>query len=434
MVKSLDGIKKLTPEEIKENRKIVLRYIGEKDTELVEKKEIPEILPSGFNKVDGIKSKVRDIFKKSSLNSKDIEKKNIGLNIEKSQEKIQQEELVKKEIVEKNKRQIKEKAQAEIMIKKAKIEAEEKAKIEKSKKLQEKLKLEEEAKEGERVIRENKRLEKIKRAEEIKRIKEELKLAKIKAKEKIKIKRKKAIKIFKKNLKYKLNSLFLAVKKNFFYGILYLFIFLIFTYLFFCLLVLRFKIDNSFVKKIEYSIPVPAVITSQGIINYHDFININKNNFNNLNQKRDILANWLILNNLSKKYNLPPNTQEEDLVKSFIVDDDYNQVGFSRIKKINDLVKNINNIEELSRYADKYQDLSYYNAEDASKIFGPGILNLKDNQISDIILSPTGYYIVQVINNINGQLGIKYLFVGAKTLDQYVAEKLSKIKIFILAN
>ncbi|MFA6306278.1 MAG: hypothetical protein WCV70_00060 [Patescibacteria group bacterium] len=498
MEKNLDGIKKLNPEEIKKNRKIVLSYIGEKDSESAKEQKAPAAVASASNKVDGIKSnrisnfksKVKSMLerpapaldnqadKMEKIKQEESVKKEIAekgkleaeekfkaeearrLEEEKvGREKTEQEESAKKEMAKKSKLLAEEKAKAEEIkrlaeekagrekakqeesvkkeiAKKSKLEAEEKAKAEEAKKWSEKLRLEEKIKNEERIIEDNKRLEKIKRDEEIKRIKQEIKLSKIAAAKKRKIKRQKAIKLFRKNLNKKLGEFFSIVKRNFAYGMLYLFFSLIIGYAVFCLLVLRFDNDDNIIGRAARVLPVPAVITSQGIINYYDFRDIKNNNYSNLSLagKKNSLAKWVILKNLSGKYSLPINSPSEAFAVAFAADEDFNQVGLSRIKKISELLKNVDNLEQLNKYADEYSEVIYYDGESAAEKFGPAVFNLNSGQISDIIFSGDGYYIAQFIDNENGRLGIKYLFVGAKTLDQYVGEKLAKIKIFILAN
>jgi hypothetical protein len=422
MEKNLDGIKKLNPEEIKENRKIVLKYIGEKDPEPVEESNIAAKIPSAFRKVDGIKSKVNTIFSKPTpaIEKPANSAKEVEINLEKTkQEKFKKEELIKKEIAQK-----------------AKLASAEKIRVEEEKRWREKLKLEEEAEAGERIIKENQRLGKIKRAEEIKRLRQEIELAKIKAAEKRKINRQKAFKLFKKNFNNKLNEILLVVKRNIGYVVLYLVLFLTISYAVFCLLILRFNLDNSAVRKIEKFFPVPAAITNQGLINYYDFQEIKNSNYENFNSsdKKIALTKWVIFKQLSKKYDLSFDPSGDNLITAFVADTDFNQVGLSRIKKISELLKNTDGIEKLSKYADQYSKVTYYDNESAREKFGKTVLNLDINQISNIIFSADGYYIVQIVDKSDNRLGVKYLFIGAKTLDQYINEILSNIKIFILAN
>lgn len=404
MAKNLDGIKKLNPEEIKKDRKIVLNYIGEKDADLpapaglTKEPRLANLAVVASNRVDGIrlnKMPERPAPEKNNFAEEEI----VG-------EKAEREALAKKEIA-----------------KKAKFEAEKKAQ-------REKLKLEE------RLIRENERLAEIKQAAETKRIKAEVKLAKFKAAVKRKIKRQKALKLFKNNLYNKLSEIFVIIKKNLVYGALCLIVFLAASYAVFCLLVLRFKIDNNIVGKLARFLPAPAVITNQGIINYNDWRDIKNNNYAGLNsaEKKNSLAKLVVLKNLSGKYGLPVNSPGKVLAIAFAADEDFNQVGLSRIKKISQFLKNAGGLEPLSKYADEFSEVVYYNNKSAVEKFGPAILNLNDNQLSDIIFRDNGYYIAQIVDRRNGRLGVKYLFVGAKTLDQYLSEKIAKIKIFILAN
>ena len=151
-------------------------------------------------------------------------------------------------------------------------------------------------------------------------------------------------------------------------------------------------------------------------------------------EKKDSLAKWAILKNLSGKYGLPVDSPGQALAVAFVADEDFNQVGLFRIKKISELLKNVESLDPLGKYADEYSDVTYYNSKGAAEKFGQAVFNLKAGQISDIILSDNGYYIAQIMDNKDSQLGIKYLFVGAKILDQYIGEKSEKSKVFILAN
>lgn len=449
MVKNLDSIKKLNPEEIKKNRKIVLNYIGEKDAEPIkepvkEQKALNRVV-SVSNKVDGVKSsgainlklKTQNILKTPPPADIQAGKQEKNKR-EKSSEKAKFEAETKAK-AEEGRRLAEEKAKRERLAEKealeiAKREAGEKAKAEEARKWREKMELEEKIKEEKRKIKENKLLEKIKRAEEIKKIRRENRLSKLKAAKKRKIKRQKAIELFKKNLSDKLRKFFLAAKKNFIYGLLYLIIFLVIGYLFFCLLVLRFKINNNIIERMARFLPIPAAVSSQGIIDYYDFKSID--DYVNLNraEKVNILAKRIIFKNLSGKYSLLIDSPGEVFALAFVKDEDFNQTGLLRIKKIKELLGGVGDMGQLSKYADEFGDTAYYGREEAIKKFGPAVFNLSANQISDIIFRDNGYYIAQFIDNKNGKLGIKYIFIGAKSLEQYVSEKLAKIKIFILVN
>ncbi len=381
MAKNLDGVKKLSPDEINENRRIVLKYIGEKDYE-TEKggNRNARVFPVA-SLVDGIKMKENKNFKP--------EKKIVP-------DKAELEQAAKKQ----------EKA-------KAKAESEKKELIEQEKNRREKMEL-----------KENRRLEKIKRAEERKIIKQEAKAAKIKAAKKRKIKRKKIAKLF-----------FAFFKRIFADTMIYSAVVFVIFYFIFCIMVLRFKFEGSVAMKIERFLPAPAAISTGGIINFHDFRGIRNSDYNNLNisGKKQVLGRWIVLKKIRAKYGLPSDSPEEILEAKFAADEDFNKIELSRIKKISELLKNEDDIKQMDKYADEYGK-TVYSAENAEKKFGKKIFDLKLNQTSDMIIAGGGYYIARIFYDQGGELGVKYVFVKAKTLDQYASEQSAKIKIFILAN
>ncbi|MFH1255130.1 MAG: hypothetical protein V1667_01520 [bacterium] len=392
MAKNLDGIKKLNPDEINENRRIVLKYIGEKDYETAKDGNRDARVFPVSSLVDGIKMKENKNF--------NPEKKIVP-------DKAALEQAAKK--------------QAEA---KAKAEFEEKALIEQEKKRREKSEL-----------KASRRLEKIKRAEERKIIKREIKSAKAEAAKKRKIKREKAVKIFKKKLKNKVKLFFAFFKRIFADMIIYSAVVFVIFYFIFCVMVLRFKFEGSIAMKIERFLPVPAAISTCGIINFHDFLGIRNSDYNNLSisGKKEALGQWIVLKKLRAKYGLPSDSPEEILLSAFAADEDFNQEGMSRIKKISELLKNEDDIKQMDKYADECGE-AVYSAENAEKKFGKKIFDLKLSQTSDMIIAGDGYYIARIFYDQGGELGVKYVFVKAKTAVQYASEEVAKMKIFILAN
>jgi len=55
-------------------------------------------------------------------------------------------------------------------------------------------------------------------------------------------------------------------------------------------------------------------------------------------------------------------------------------------------------------------------------------------QTSEVLPRTDGYYIVKRIDDKDGQIGVKYIFVAAQTLEQYIGQKLATTKVFILAD
>ncbi len=370
------------------------------------------------DKIDQEKARI----KQAEIKQAEIEKQKRELVEKKRREQteaIKREELKKKEIIDKAKREVEARKQ-----------------VEEAKKLAEKIKLAELEKAEKRKIKENSRLEKIKRQQEIEREKQEASLAKQVAREKKKIRRQKIFRKFKRNFNFKASVFYAIIKRNIIFLISLLIICLSIFYIVFCFAVLRFKADNIFIRKAAQYLPVPAVITSRGIISYSDFKRIQDKSYLalSLGERNKYLTEWEVINNIKKKYGMSGEVSSNYLAIKFVLDKDFNQVGWSRINKINEFLQDQNAIENLSKYADEYSGGIYFNREAAAEKFGPSVFNLTISQTSGIIPRADGYYIIQRIDDKANQIGVNYIFIRAKTLEQYLSEKTAEIKVFILAN
>jgi len=427
MAKNLDGIKKLSSDEVKKYRQ-VLNSIGEKAEPATEPKRTK---PSFFARksVDGLKVNKTD---KLELAVKKQEEARRKIKAEERQYLLKKERQDKEKKLRERGRIMNERR----MARQASEEAEAKVKLEETKRWEEKIKLEEKEQEEKRLAKENLRQEKIKRKAEVKRIKEEAWLVKKLAAAKRKIKRRQVFGKFKKNFKIKLSGIFIAVKKNFVYGLLLLIIFSAIGYLAFCLAILRFNTAGGLADKLTRYVPVPAVLSSYGFINYSDFKNLADKNYyaRTLADKKKSLAEWIVIRNLKRKYNLPLDATAEGLALKFAADEDINRVGLSRIKKISQLLADGGDLASLSKYADEYNAAAYYGPSQAVEKFGQEVLTLPIGETSGVIYRGDGYYLVVRVNDQNNQFGFKYVFVSAQTLDQYLNEKLVEAKVFILAN
>lgn len=479
MAKSLDGVKKLNPGDIKKYRKLVLNYIGEKDSAGAnEQKDSSQAVPSS-KRVDGINLNEISRFGSGQTRSKRLSAPGglppaspggqtgvlgggkeesapqlAGREDERLREAIKRQEEERKKIKAEEKQYRLDKERAERERREQAEESErEKIKLEKErvrqeeirqkesqwaeevKKWEEKIRLAELEKEEKRRVEENLRLEKMKREEEIKKIKREMEIKKQAAREKKKLKRQKVWRKIKKNLNFKAQGYYLAVKRNITYALSFLAISVAIVYLVFCLAVLRFKVDNNLTAQLFKLLPLPAAVTNQGIIGYLDYKKIENKDYLSLSlaEKKNYLARWIILNNLKRKYGSSANAADDDLAIKYVLDKDLNQVPLARINKINSLAA-VAGFESLAKYADEYSDNVYYDASQAAEKFGPAVLELAVGQVSNIIPRAQGHYLVKRIDDKNGQLGFKELFIKARTLDQYVSERLEKIKVFILAD
>lgn len=315
---SVDGIKKLKPEEIKKSRQIVLDYISEKENEIskapiektigrkmvdglmslkklkkheqensVEKqKEINEI---NMRKEEAIRKKMEESAKakeeqkiieekkSQEIRKNELEReKNARIEEEKrkkteeEERKKMEKEKIKQEQIKRKEKEKEEKRRIEEQERKRYEQAERKRIIEEEKAKAEKIKIEEEREKAKRLENEKKKLEKIKQGIEKKKEKERLKQERAvlseERKRKNKIKRAKMIKKFKKGFaKFRLNVL------NFFrHHIAITFILcavlLLLIYVGFLAVILR--TDSKYAGTIAKFMHAPAVITTKGIISY----------------------------------------------------------------------------------------------------------------------------------------------------------------------
>lgn len=460
MAKNLDGIKKIDREEAEKYRRIVLDYIGENDgAKNIKKEKAVSGGQAGRKSVDGVntaktangeeyeRKKMAEALKRQEEERKKVKEEEKRFILEKEraekerllkeQEKIKQEKAAQvekerqaKELIEREKKEKEQKIRQEELERKrreekARLEAEEKERIEQEKIRQEKAEIKEKARLEKEKIKQARQLEKIKADEEKARIKMEKKRAKKIAREAARLKRRQAFDKFKKNLKNKLRKILSWFKNNIIYILVFLLVASALFYVAYCVAVLRFNKYDILKDKIGY-LPVPAVITTVGIINYDDFQNIDKSVFLN---KKENLVEWLVRDNLAKKYG-----SADGLEVSFMKDNNYNQSGFSRIKKISELLKKDYTFEQLGKYADEYKSGTYLEKQSAVDKFGSEILNLAPGQTSDIIFGPDGYYIAKRISDGNGQLGYDYLFIKSYSLKQYLNDKLKRAGVFIIAD
>ena len=416
MAKNLDGIKKLSPDEVEKYRKIVLNYIGEGEEASAKKPKSARGSAIFTKKVDGLNTKnLAGLAKEAAANPKKEFRAGSG-------------EVAVKRISEKNE-------ESKKAVEPAGWKEQEKKRLEEAKARENKMKIEENEKNEKLRIKENLRLEKIKREQARIKIKQEIQAVKQAAREKKKIERQKESKKYKKKLKLKIKKFLLALRNDGPFILLFTIFFIAIAYLVLCLIILRWKIDNKIFDRIAYYVPVPAAITNQGIINYIDFKKAGNGAYLNLNlsEKKTYLAKWKILNNLKKKYGDSLGLTNRELAIKFASDNNFNQVGLSRIIKILALLKSNIAIEQLAKYADEYNEVFYFDNEAVEK-FGPAILELSVGQASNIIIRPEGYYIAERLDAENNRLAVKHIFIKAISLNQYMANRLGKIKIFILAN
>src|SRR3989339_667523 len=258
MLNKVDGIKKLSKKELEESRKIVLASIKEEFKKGQELLEGNNKTPN--KKVDGIFSSLKQL---KNNNKQQVQKKE-----EEEKRKREKEQLILKK--QEEERRTKERERL-------KEEKEKQRKIQRKKKIKEQLRKE---KEAFRQIQLEAR-EKSREKEHLARMQKKKKAAK---------KREALIKKYKSKIKSLFKYLhlrtFKTTKKVIYFCLFFLVVILI-LYFIFVSVILKFDIDNVLSRFVADFIPVPALATSDGIIEYYKYKDL-KDNFKNTEGETDI--------------------------------------------------------------------------------------------------------------------------------------------------
>ena len=210
---------------------------------------------------------------------------------------------------------------------------------------------------------------------------------------------------------------------------------IILLYSVYALLVLKFNYFQNTNSWIFYLIPVPAAISNVSCLEYKDYLLILKYlEAHEKSTKQDIkekIVEEISLKALAKSYSLPFNVNnqklKEEIKSRIMLEGDVNLIAYSRINKIYQL---INEGEDFDLIGEKYGDeFGYINDEEDYNRIQEAMSNYKSGQISEIITSNEGYSIYKQENN-----NIKYIYVDAINLEEYISNFSSRTKVWILVD
>ena len=478
--KSLDGIKKLSKDEVKKARKILLDYIGEdtnkkKETQEHKKSKNVDGLLRGINFKKRAKREKKEKEKlENNKKNKEALKKELGFADNTSTSSVQEKKARKEEsdkniggaflrMAEKSeKKKTRDRSRQDIIMKNKEAELEEERRLQVRKELKEKRRmiLEEEGKKNkearktakikEELEKEKKHLAKVKKEEtekrKVKKEEEEV-VAKNKKEEDKKEKKKrikKKYKLYKHRIHKKVVESFDEIKlrkKKIAISILLLMASSLLLYLFFVLLLIKFNPDNKISRTIANYMPVPALISSAGVLEYYDYVDkrsLFQSSFKDVSgsELNKIFAINFVWNDLVKRYGINHNDTDfrEMVEKNILLDLQANSVGIKRIGKVKDLIDDGGNFVQVSnKYGDKVDKIDFENESSAVEKFGEKLLGLRIDQISDIIAHEDGYYIFKRYKK-NNMFSLSYVYIASVSLDEYLNEEAADLKIWSLVD
>ena len=152
------------------------------------------------------------------------------------------------------------------------------------------------------------------------------------------------------------------------------------------------------------------------------------------------IAKNLVISNLAAKYNLPVidlNNEElkQEIDEKIVYDQEVNQVAINRINKVNQMIdKNGDFVRIANKYGDEQGQVNINKENEDSYSFSQAVKNLAVNEISNIVVTPEGYYIFRCYDKADDFIALSYVFINAKVLSQYLEEAISNFKIWSLVN
>jgi hypothetical protein len=218
---------------------------------------------------------------------------------------------------------------------------------------------------------------------------------------------------------------------------------IIFCYSCYAILLLKLNLDTPYLRSIASFIPVPAIIDKAGIIEYYDYVDL-KDNFlqsaaltNDPRSFQVYLVQKMVFSDLLRKYNLQNQSLTIDemtvkLEKNLIYDNEINQIGISRIRKIKQLV---DEGESFSKIANKYGDQQgsvtlNVNSDNLFLDFKTDLLKLEVNEISRVEYAIDGYYIFFCTGKNEDSIDLNYVFIRGVEYGSYLREAMKKYAVW----
>jgi hypothetical protein len=219
-----------------------------------------------------------------------------------------------------------------------------------------------------------------------------------------------------------------------------LFVSLIIVYSLYVLAVLKFNLDNKFLRNLNVYCPVPALIYNNRVVNYYDYKYIKQTLGDESEKsgneiKKSILRRLMLLEIASGKgvtdLNAKNNSElEEELSKKVIYDIKINQVAIDRINKIKQMIKTSGQFDQISeKYADEQGVKSLTISDMENLDFYKAIEYLAIGDISPIVAQPEGFYIFRYDATTATQKNFSYIFIKTKNIGNYVDEEVNNSRI-----
>jgi len=215
------------------------------------------------------------------------------------------------------------------------------------------------------------------------------------------------------------------------------------------IVIIEYSIDNKVTRHIARLIPIPAYVSKEGTVNYYTYRDIRAQlelsglNSEELTKATKIaVVEKIIIDNLARRYGLMPESISNGqgdiralLNERIVFDQDINQVGVKRIRKIKELIDQSGDfVKVANKYGDDQGQITLSAFDKAEYEYYEKVSRLDVGDVSQIITTSDGYYLFRCFDKKNDKLYLSFVHVRAKTLSEYIEESIMDYKLWSLVD
>lgn len=217
------------------------------------------------------------------------------------------------------------------------------------------------------------------------------------------------------------------------------------VYSVFVLYVVRAHPDNQVVRYAAQYLPVPVLVSGDGIMEFYDYYDM-KAQLASQGYSGDkaidaihlFFARKMAVNRLASNYKLlqtEGSFSRDKLSRVVVSDQAINLTASSRIKKIEDLIEEEGNFVEVANtFGDEFGQITLTRQNMRKLPQGEELWLLKKGEVSDVVAASDGYYLYSCFGSSENKRELSYVFIGAKTLDDYIDDYVRNCEVWSLAD
>ena len=202
-------------------------------------------------------------------------------------------------------------------------------------------------------------------------------------------------------------------------------------YLTFMIAVYTFVPRNFYFRLLGYYLPVPAVMTSQGFIDFYAFLDSQKgqaNLFELGSSKSAIALKKMLVLRIAERYQLSPSLDYSVLVQSLrrkiLADFNNNYYTAQKYHQLILALKTSTTLDEVATKADLKIKRKSLTRTLFMRDFQLDPASLPDNNLSKMIINKEGIYVLSLNSTTFDRVDFDYVFVPAVTLEELIKREM----------